>query len=90
MSRSEITPEDLFVLLQAFFKEKGLVRQHLDSYNDFVEKGLQQIIDEIGEIEIEVPENPYKIKLGQLWIIDPQSRISGPYTTEVDLSLIHI
>ncbi len=84
MSRSEITPEDLFVLLQAFFKEKGLVRQHLDSYNDFVENGLQQIIDEIGEIEIEVPENPYKIKLGQLWIIDPQSRISGPYTTEVD------
>ncbi|MCK4933848.1 DNA-directed RNA polymerase subunit B'', partial [Candidatus Bathyarchaeota archaeon] len=33
---------------------------------------------------IELPENPYKIKLGQAWIIDPQTRISGPYVTEVD------
>ena len=84
MAENEITREDLFVLLEAFFREKGLVRQHLDSYNDFVENGLQQIIDEIGEIEIEVPDYPYKIKLGQVWIIDPQSRISGPYVTEVD------
>ncbi len=77
--------QDEFQLLQkAFFKEKGLVRQHLDSYNEFVEKGLQEVINEVGEIAIEVPEQPYKIKLGQVWIIDPQSRISGPYITEVD------
>ena len=84
MAENEITPDDLYILMEAFFKEKGLVRQHLDSYNNFVENGLQQIIDEIGEIEIEVPDYPYKIKLGQVWIIDPQSRISGPYVTEVD------
>jgi len=84
LMENEISSEDLFLLLEAFFKEKGLVRQHLDSYNEFVEYGLQQIIDEVGEIEIEVPEYPYKIKLGQVWIIDPQSRMSGPYVTEVD------
>jgi len=81
---AEITHDDLFVLLKAFSIEKGLVRQHLDSYNEFIEHGLQEIINEVGEIEIEVPENPYKIKLGQVWIIDPQSRITGAYTTEVD------
>jgi DNA-directed RNA polymerase subunit B len=80
----EITHDDLFLLQKAFFKEKGLVRQHLDSYNEFVESGLQEVIDEVGEIEIEVPEAPYKIKLGQAWIIDPQTKISGPYVTEVD------
>jgi DNA-directed RNA polymerase subunit B len=81
----EIVSQDDFLLLQkAFFKEKGLVRQHLDSYNEFIEKGLQEVINEIGEIDIEVPEQPYKIKLGQIWIIDPQSKISGPYMTEVD------
>jgi DNA-directed RNA polymerase subunit B len=74
----------LFLLQKAFFKEKGLVRQHLDSYNEFVESGLQEVIDEVGEIDIEVPEAPYKIKLGQAWIIDPQTKISGPYITEVD------
>jgi len=81
---SEITQDELLLLHKAFFKEKGLVRQHLDSYNEFIDHGLQEIIDETGEIEIEIPESPYKIKLGQAWVIDPQTRISGPYVTEVD------
>ncbi len=79
-----LSQDDLLMLQKAFFREKGLVRQHLDSYNEFIEKGLQEVINEIGEINIEVPEQPYKIKLGQIWIIDPQSKISGPYMTEVD------
>ncbi len=74
----------MFLLQKAFFKEKGLVRQHLDSYNEFIDYRIQQVIDETGEINIEVPEAPYKIKLGQAWIIDPQTKISGPYVTEVD------
>jgi DNA-directed RNA polymerase subunit B len=76
--------DDLLLLQKSFFKEKGLVRQHLDSYNKFIDNGLQEVIDEIGEISIEIPEMPYKIKLGQLWVIDPQSKISRPYKTEVD------
>ena len=80
----EISHENLLTLQKSFFKEKGLVRQHLDSYDEFIEHGLQEVVDETGEIEIEVPESPYKIKLGQLWLIDPQSRINGPYITEVD------
>lgn len=79
-----ISPNETQILLQSFFEEKGLVRQHLDSYNDFIEHGIQEIINEKDEIEIETSETPYKIKLGQAWIIDPQSRISGPYVTEVD------
>jgi DNA-directed RNA polymerase subunit B len=81
---TEISKEDTHLLLNSFFKDKGLVRQHLDSYNEFIDRGLQEVIDEIGEIPIEVPENPYKVKLGQIWIIDPQTRITGPYSTEVD------
>ncbi len=80
----EASKEETNLLLKAFFKEKGLVRQHLDSYNEFIDHGLQEVIDEVGEIPIEVPEYPYKVKLGQVWIIDPQTRISGPYVTEVD------
>jgi DNA-directed RNA polymerase subunit B len=81
---TEISKQDTNLLLKAFFKEKGLVRQHLDSYNEFIDHGLQEVIDEVSEIPIEVPENPYKVKLGQIWVIDPQTRITGPYTTEVD------
>ncbi|MCW4007308.1 MAG: DNA-directed RNA polymerase subunit B [Candidatus Bathyarchaeota archaeon] len=81
---TELSKEDARLLLKAFFNEKGLVRQHLDSYNEFIDHGLQEVVDEVGEIDIEIPESPYKVKLGQIWIIDPQSRITGPYVTEVD------
>jgi len=81
---TEFSKEDTRLLLNAFFKEKGLVRQHLDSYNEFIDHGLQEVVDEVAEIPIEVPEAPYKVKLGQIWIIDPQTRITGPYATEVD------
>jgi len=81
---TESSKEDASLLLKAFFKEKGLVRQHLDSFNEFIDHGLQEVIDEVGEISIDIPENPYKVKLGQIWIIDPQTRITGPYAIEVD------
>ena len=81
---TEIQKEDTHLLLKAFFNDKGLVRQHLDSYNEFIDHGLQEVVGEVAEIPIEVPDNPYKVKLGQIWVIDPQSRITGPYVTEVD------
>ncbi len=81
---AEFSRDDQDIMLKAFFKEKGLVRQHLDSYNEFIDHELQEVIDEVAEIPIEVPEAPYKVKLGQIWIIDPQTRITGPYATEVD------
>jgi DNA-directed RNA polymerase subunit B len=84
LTENSISKEDTHLLLKTFFNDKGLVRQHLDSYNEFIDHGLQEVVDEVGEIPIEVPESPYKVKLGQIWVIDPQSRITGPYVTEVD------
>ena len=76
-----ISPEDAFLIQKAMFEEKGLVRQHLDSYNEFVEHGLQQVIDEVGGIDIEVPEGPYKIKFGRVFIVREVENdvIYGPY-----------
>ncbi len=67
----------MWSLLKHFFKDKGLVKQHIDSYNDFVEKGLQAIVDEVGEIPIEIEEYSLKIKLGKI-------EIGTPRVTEVD------
>ncbi|XXC01184.1 DNA-directed RNA polymerase subunit B [Thermogladius sp. KZ2Tp1] len=44
--------EDLWTLMKAFFEEKGLVRQHLDSYNRFVRELLPEIMREYREIPI--------------------------------------
>jgi DNA-directed RNA polymerase beta subunit len=52
--------------MKGFIKETGLVRQHIDSYTEFIESGLQSIIDEVAETPIEVEENPFTIKLGKI------------------------
>ncbi len=71
------TQEDMWLLMKAFFQEKGLVRQHLDSYNEFVEKGLQQIIDSIGGVEIPISGGNLYIRFGEI-------SIGSPRITEVD------
>ena len=53
---------DTWPVVEAFFKNKGLVRQHLDSYNDFIERRLQQIIDEIGKIDLDIEGVYVKLK----------------------------
>jgi len=74
---NSLSNHDLWNLMRSYLKEIGLVRQHIDSYDEFVENGLQEIIDEIGEISIDIEEQPFKIKLGKV-------EIGSPRVTEVD------
>ncbi|MFP3260058.1 MAG: DNA-directed RNA polymerase subunit B [Sulfolobus sp.] len=59
-----LSVEDRWTIAESFFKVRGLVRQHLDSFNDFLRNKLQQVIDEQGEISTEIPG--LKIKLGKI------------------------
>ncbi len=67
-----IQDQDYWNVLKTFFTEEGLVKQHLDSYNDFVQNTLQQIIDEIKGIKIEVPGHTYDIKFGTIEVAEPR------------------
>jgi DNA-directed RNA polymerase subunit B len=59
-------------LLEAFIKERGLVRFQIDSYNDFITRRIPKVLKEIGVIKPEVPElGEFKIKLGSFKIGDP-------------------
>jgi DNA-directed RNA polymerase II subunit RPB2 len=42
----EITQEDCWTVISAFFDEKGLVRQQLDSFDEFVQNTMQELVDE--------------------------------------------
>ena len=57
---------------------------YIDPFNEFIDNGLQEFISNIGVIEVKRREAPFKIKLGQVWFIESQTRISGPYVTEAD------
>ncbi|MEE8402012.1 MAG: DNA-directed RNA polymerase subunit B'' [Candidatus Hydrothermarchaeaceae archaeon] len=41
-------------VLRAFLKKRELVRQHIDSFNDFIVNRLQQVVDETGKVETDV------------------------------------
>lgn len=45
-------------MISAYFEEKGLVRQQLDSFNDFINTSLQEIVDENNSIVI-TPRNQH-------------------------------
>ncbi|MEM4829385.1 MAG: DNA-directed RNA polymerase subunit B, partial [Zestosphaera sp.] len=48
----KLDKEVRWLLIESFLKEKGLVKQHLDSYNTFVTSGIKKIVKELGRIEI--------------------------------------
>ncbi len=62
----------LWNLAKEFMRDSGLVHQHIDSYNDFVERGLQAIVDEVGELPIDIGDYPLRIKLGKIEIGTPR------------------
>jgi len=38
-------------VVDAYFKDRSIVKQHIDSYNDFVNNRIHNILQEIGDIE---------------------------------------
>jgi DNA-directed RNA polymerase subunit B len=58
--------------MKSFFTSKGLVRQHLDSYNDFLENRLQEIVSDVAKIEPDIPN--YYVRLGRVEIQEPSVR----------------
>jgi len=48
----EIFQEDTWTVIQAYFDDKGLVRQQLDSFNEFINTTIQEIVDDHPPLEL--------------------------------------
>lgn len=59
-------------ILKAMLKEIGLARQHLDSYDTFLDRGLQEVIDAFKGFEIETPKGRYEVKFGKIRVGKPR------------------
>ena len=70
-------------IIHDILKREGIARQHLNSFDEFLERGLQSIINEVAQIEIENAEYPYKIQLGKI-------KLQQPRMMELDGSITHI
>jgi len=78
-----ISSNKYWTVIQDMLIREGVSKQHLNSFDEFLENGLQQIINEVAEIDIENAEYPYKIKLGKIKLMKPRM-------TELDGSITNI
>ena len=70
-------------IIEDILRKEGIARQHLNSFNEFLDRGMQEIIDEVGQSDIENPDYPYKVKFGKVRVFDPRMM-------ELDGSITHI
>ncbi len=70
-------------VIQNILKNEGIARQHLNSFDEFVDDGLQSIIHEVNHVDIENAEYPYKIQLGKI-------KLQQPRMMELDGSITHV
>lgn len=83
-----ITQEDCWEVIRAFFEgggsggSGGLVRQQLDSFDEFVQNTMQELVDENAELILDQADQHtghegdatrrYEIKFGQIYLARPQ------------------
>ncbi|MEK6982530.1 MAG: DNA-directed RNA polymerase subunit B'' [Candidatus Micrarchaeota archaeon] len=65
-------------LLEAYYRDNTLVKQQLDSYNKFIEFGIQDVITRIEKIKTNV--EGFELKLGKVRIEQPRYyEVKGGY-----------
>jgi len=73
-------------IIRQYFKEHSFIESNLNSFNDFLDRALQKIIDEVGEIVPTIIPQEYenfKIKFNKI-------EVGKPEITEADGSKRHI
>jgi DNA-directed RNA polymerase II subunit RPB2 len=73
----EITQVDCWTVINSFFKEKGLVTQQLDSFDEFIQNTIQEIVDDDSKIihqsvnqhtGVDDTTKQYTIEFGQIYL----------------------
>ncbi|ESO11076.1 hypothetical protein HELRODRAFT_72376 [Helobdella robusta] len=78
---SELWQEACWTVISSYFEEKGLVRQQLDSFDEFMQTSVQRIVDDTPQIDLQAEaqhtsghiENPpqYQLKFEQIYLSKP-------------------
>ncbi|CAD5207207.1 unnamed protein product [Bursaphelenchus okinawaensis] len=77
----ELWQEACWVVISAYFDEKGLVRQQLDSFDEFIQMIVQRIVEDSPPVELQSEsqnfggdiEQPtmFSLKFGQIYLSKP-------------------
>ncbi len=73
-----IDNDDTWTVVSSFFEQKGLVRQQLDSFDQFVKVQMQEVIDENPQIIVQstptagsTAVKKMTLKFGQIYVTKP-------------------
>ncbi|CAG9982099.1 unnamed protein product [Clonostachys byssicola] len=77
-----ITPEDCWTVISSFFESKGLVSQQTQSFDEFTQSTIQDLVNEYSTITLDQPNPPstadreislrrYEIKFGSVLVSRP-------------------
>lgn len=93
MEADDITSEDCWTVISAFFREKGLVSQQLDSFDEFIHTSIQELVWEDSTLILEQPaqhitetdniNRKYEIKFGKIFLSRPTMTESDGTTTQM-------
>ena len=59
-----------FELLKNYFEEKGLVGHQIETFNDYINNGIQRVVKE-SDIIVQTKEQKYTISFGEVHIPNP-------------------
>lgn len=88
-----ITPEDCWTVISSFFETKGLASQQTDSFDEFTQTTIQDLVNEYSVISLDQPLPPspagqniavrrYEIKFGSVMVSRPTiSETDGTVTS---------
>ncbi|CAL1261963.1 unnamed protein product [Larinioides sclopetarius] len=78
---ADLWQEACWIVISAYFDEKGLVRQQLDSFDEFIQMSVQRIVEDTPPIDLQAEaqhttgevENPprYLVKFEQIYLSKP-------------------
>jgi DNA-directed RNA polymerase II subunit RPB2 len=81
MGEGSITQEDSWTVVSAYFGEKGLVRQQLDSFNEFIKHSVQEYV---GCATVEIDDNDDEHGECKRRFSFPQTFLARPKYSEKD------
>ncbi|KAK1223157.1 DNA-dependent RNA polymerase II [Marasmius sp. AFHP31] len=66
----EMMQEECWMVISSFFEWKDLVRQQLDSFDEFVQNTMQELVDENSDLIMDQTDSSgrYEIKFGQTYL----------------------
>lgn len=69
-----MNPDEPWTIISSYFQDKGLVQHQIDSFDEFMQNGIQDIIDEekiLTVQQIDNTTNIYSFEFGKIYISRP-------------------